>query len=187
MASDIPAPQDPYAVSKWEAEQALRGVADQTGLEAVVVRSPLVYGPGVKGNFIQMLRAVAKGIPLPLASIQNLRSLIYVGNLADALRVCATHAAAAGRTYLVCDGEDVSTPELTRQLAKGMQVRANLLPCPPALVRLAGKLSGKSQQLDRLLGSSRIDSGAIRDELNWAPPHSLQQGLKLTAEWYHLM
>jgi len=185
LASDIPAPQDPYGISKWEAEQALLRVADETGLEGVVVRPPLVYGFGVKGNFLQMLRVVEKGIPLPLASIQNLRSLIYVGNLADALVVCATHVSASGKTYLVSDGEDISTPDLIRQLAKGMEAPANLFSCPPALLRLAGKLTGKSQQLDRLLGSSRIDSSVIREDLNWTPPFSLQQGLRLTAEWYH--
>jgi len=184
LASDIPAPQDPYGVSKLEAEQALRKVADQAGLESVVVRSPLVYGPGVKGNFNQMLLVVAKGVPLPLASIYSLRSLIYVGNLADALIVCATNASAAGKTYLVCDGEDISTPDLIRQLSKGMGVPAKLFSCPPALLRFVGKLTGKSQQLDRLLGSSRIDSSVIRDDLNWTPPFTLQQGLKLTAEWY---
>jgi len=184
LASDTPAPQDPYGISKWEAEQVLRRVADQTGLESAVVRAPLVYGPGVKGNFIQMLRVIAKGIPLPFSSIHNLRSLIYVGNLVDALIVCATNASAAGKTYLVCDGEDISTPDLIRQLAKGMGTKANLFLCPSALLRFAGKLTGKSQQLDRLLESSRIDSGVIRNDLNWTPRFSLQQGLKLTAEWY---
>jgi nucleoside-diphosphate-sugar epimerase len=184
LASDIPAPQDPYGVSKWEAEQVLRQVVDQTGLECVVLRPPLVYGPGVKGNFIQMLSVIAKGIPLPLGAVHNLRSQIYVGNLADALIVCATNASSVGKTYLVSDGEDVSTPDLIRELAKGMKAPAKLFSCPPILLRLAGKLTGKSQQLDRLLGSSRIDSSLIRDDLKWTPPFSLQQGLKLTAEWY---
>ena len=185
-AADAPAPQDPYGVSKWEAEQVLRRVADETGLEVVTVRPPLVYGPGVKGNFAQMLDVVAKRIPLPFASIHNCRSLIYVGNLADALITCATHPAAAGQTYLVCDGEDISTPDLLRQLARGMGVPSHLFPCPPALLRLAGKLTGKSQQLERLLGSLRVDGDKMRADLNWVPPYALRQGLQATAEWYRV-
>jgi len=182
--ADSPNPQDPYGVTKWEAEQALRWVASETGMEVVVVRPPLVYGPGVKGNFAQMLGVIAKRIPLPFASIHNCRSLIYVGNLADALITCATHPAAAGHTYLVCDGEDISTPDLVRQLGRGMGVPSRLFPCPPALLCIAGKLAGKSQQLERLLGSLRVDSDKMRADLNWVPPYSLQQGLQATAEWF---
>ena len=182
--ADLPVPQDPYAVSKWEAEQALHRVAQETGLEVVVVRPPLVYGPGVKGNFAQMLDAVAKRIPLPFVSVRNHRSLVYVGNLVDALIACATHPAATGQTYLICDGEDVSTPDLLRQLAAAMGVPSRLFPCPSMLLRLAGKLTGKSQQLERLLGSLQVDGDKIRRDLNWAPPCLLQQGLQATAEWY---
>ena len=177
-------PLDPYGISKWEAEQALRKVADETGLEVVIVRPSLAYGPGVKGNFAQLLSVVAKSIPLPFASIQNRRSLIYVGNLANALITCATHPAAAGQTYLVCDGEDISTPDLLRQLAKGMGVPAHLFPCPPKLLQVIGKLTGKSQQVERLLGSLRVDGDKMRADLNWTPPFSLHQGLQATAEWY---
>lgn len=179
-----PAPQDPYGISKWEAEQGLHEVARETGLEVVIVRPPLVYGAGVRGNFAQMMRVVAKGIPLPFASVHNLRSLIYVENLADALIACATHPSAAGQTYLVSDGEDISTPDLLRQLAGGMGAPSRLLPCPSALLRWAGKLAGKSQQLERLLGSLQVDGDKIRRDLNWAPPCSLQQGLQITAKWY---
>lgn len=181
---DDTAPQDPYAISKREAEQALHRVARETGLEVVIVRPPLVYGPGVKGNFAQMLKVVSRGVPLPLASVQNRRSLIYVGNLADALITCATHPAAAGQTYLVCDGEDISTPDLLRQLAAAMGAPCRLLPCPPGWLRLAGKLAGKTQQLERLLGSLQVDGDKMRHDLNWVPPYSLQQGLQATAEWY---
>jgi len=183
-ADDKPAPQDPYGVSKWEAEQALHRVAKETGLEVVIVRPPLVYGPGVKGNFAQMLGVLAKGVPLPLASAHNRRSLIYLGNLVDALIACATQPAAAGQTYLVCDGEDVSTAELLRQLASGMHVPSRLFPCPPALLRLAGRLAGKSSQVERLLGSLQVDGDKIRHDLNWVPPYSVQQGLQATAECY---
>lgn len=182
--ANVPAPQDPYGISKWEAEKALHQVADQTGLEVVIVRPPLVYGPGVRGNFAQMLGVVAKGIPLPFALINNRRSLIYVGNLAHALLTCATHPAAAGQTFLVCDGDDISTTDLLRQLAKGMDVPAHLFPCPPALLRLVGKLADKSQQLERLLGSLRVDGDKMRADLDWVPPYSLPQGLQATAEWY---
>lgn len=179
---DMPFPQDPYGISKWEAEQALHRVAKETGLEVVIVRPPLVYGAGVKGNFAQMLTVLSKGIPLPLASVDNRRSLIHVGNLVDALILCATHPAAAGQTYLVSDGEDVSTPDLLRQLGVAMGHPAHLLLCPQALLKLAGRLTGKAEQIDRLLGSLQVDSGKIRRELGWAPPYTLQQGLQATAD-----
>ena len=150
----------------------------------VIVRPPLTYGCGAPGNFAQMLAVVAKGMPLPFAAVDNRRSLVYLGNLVDALIVCATHPAAAGQTYLVCDGEDISTSALLRQLAVVMGVPSRLFPCPATLLRLAGKLVGKSQQLERLLGSLQVDSGKIRRELNWQPPYSLQQGLQATADWY---
>lgn len=181
---DTPAPLDPYGVSKWEAEQALHRISRETGLEIVIVRPPLVSGPGVKGNFEQMLRVVARGIPLPFASLQNQRSLIYLGNLVDALITCATHPAAPGKTFLVCDGEDVSTPVLLQLLAAAMGVTSRLLPCPPALLRFAGSMVGRSQQAERLLGSLQVDGDKIRRDLNWVPPYSLQQGLRATAEWY---
>ncbi|HCI53969.1 MAG TPA: NAD-dependent dehydratase [Gallionella sp.] len=177
---DAPVPQDPYGVSKYEAEQALHRVAAETGLEVVIVRPPLVYGAGVKGNFAQMLKVLALGIPLPLASVGNRRSLIYVGNLVDALILCATHPAAAGQTYLVSDGDDVSTPELLRELGDAMGHPARLLPCPQALLKLAGRLTGKADQVERLLGSLRVDSDKIRRELGWTPPYTPQQGLQLT-------
>ncbi len=179
---DEPSPQDFYSISKWQAEQALWRIAQETGLEIVVVRPPLVYGPGVKGNFAQMLAVIAKRFPLPLASIYNRRSLIYVENLADALIACATHPVAAGQTYLVCDGEDISTPDLLRQLGDAMGCPARILPFPPSWLRILGKLSGKSDQVERLLGSLRVDSGKIRRDLNWVPPYTLQQGLQATAE-----
>lgn len=182
--ADMPAPLDSYGVSKWEAEQALHRISRETGLEIVIVRPPLVYGPGVKGNFEQMLKVVARGIPLPFASLQNQRSLIYLGNLVDALITCATHPAAPGKTFLVCDGEDVSTPVLLRLLAAAMSVPSRLLPCPPALLRFAGSMAGRSQQMERLLGSLQVDGDKIRRDLNWVPPYSLQQGLRATAEWY---
>jgi nucleoside-diphosphate-sugar epimerase len=182
--TDAPDPQDPYGVSKCEAEQALQRVAAETGLEIVIIRPPLVYGAGVKGNFVQMLKVLAKGMPLPLASVKNLRSLVYVGNLVDALIVCVTHPHAAGQTYLISDGEDISTSGLLRQMGDAMGRPSRLFSCPPGLLKLAGRLSGKSAQVERLLGSLQVDSGKIRRELNWIPPYSLQQGLQATAAWY---
>ncbi len=181
---DAPSPQDPYGISKWEAEQALQRVAHDTGLEIVIVRPPLVYGAGVKGNFAQMMRVVARGVPLPLASVHNQRELVYVGNLVDALVACATNPAAAGQTYLISDGEPVSTPELLRRLADALGVQSRVFPCPTALLKLAGVMLGKSEQIARLLGSLQIDSGKIRRELDWKPPFSLQQGLEETAKGY---
>ena len=179
---DTPNPQDPYGISKWEAEQALHRVAAGTGLEVVIVRPPLVYGANVKGNFAQMLKVLAKGIPLPLASVENRRSLIYVGNLVDALIICAAHPAAAGQTYLVSDGEDVSTPDLLCQLGTAMGHPARLFPCPQALLKLAGRLVGKADQIERLLGSLQVDSSKIRRELGWIPPFTLQEGLILMVQ-----
>ena len=183
-ASDIPDPPDPYAASKWQAEQVLRRIAQETGLEVVIVRPPLVYGPGVKGNLLRLLQAVDKGIPLPFASVRNARSLLYLGNLVDALIVCATHPDAFGQTYLISDGEDISTPELLRQLGAAMGHPACLLPCPPVWLKLAARLAGKTDQVERLLGSLQVDGGKIRHELGWRPPYTLAQGLNAMADWY---
>lgn len=177
-------PQDSYAVSKWQAEMALQEIASEKGIEVVIVRTPLVYGPRVKGNFVSLLRAGDKGIPLPFADTQNLRSLLYVGNMIDALLLCAVHPAAAGQTYLLSDGEEVSTSVLLRILREAMGRPARLFRFHPALLKLAGHMAGKGGQIERLLGSLRVDSGKIRRELNWTPPYSLQQGLRETAEWY---
>ena len=184
VETDPPDPQDPYAVSKWEAELALQRIAQETALEVVIVRPPLVYGSGVAGNFVKMMKVIEKGIPLPLASVKNRRSLLYIGNLVDALITCATHPAAAGETYLVSDGAAISTSDLLRQLAAAMNVPARLFPCPPTLISLVAKMAGKSEQAERLLGSLQVDSDKIRRELNWQPPYSVQQGLQATADWY---
>ena len=179
-----PDPSDPYGISKWEAECGLREIAGATGLELVVVRPTLVYGPGVKANFLNMLKAVQRGVPLPLAGIQNKRSLLYVGNLADALVVCAGHPSAAGKTYLLSDGVDVSTPELIKRSAAALGVSARLLPFPAGLMVLAGKLTGKGAAVQRLRGSLSVDSTAIRAELGWRPPFTMEAGLAQTAQWF---
>jgi nucleoside-diphosphate-sugar epimerase len=175
-----PNPQDAYGASKWEAEQVLHQISAETGMEVVIARPPLVYGAGVKGNFAQMIKVLAKGLPLPLASVKNLRSFIYVENLVDALVLCATHPNAAGQTYLVSDGQDISTPDLLRKLSSAMGKSAKLLPCSPVFMGLAGRLFGKSDQIDKLLGSLQVDSSKIRRELGWKPPFTLDEGLKAT-------
>jgi nucleoside-diphosphate-sugar epimerase len=180
----VPHPREPYAVSKWEAEQELRRIEAETGLEVVVVRPPLVYGPGVKANFLSMMKLVARGYPLPLASVRNRRSLIHVGNLADALTLCARHPDAAGKTYLVSDGDDVSTPELLRRTARALGVPARLFPFPVVLLRLAAALTGNTAAVARLTGSLAVDSAGIRSDLAWRPPVTMEEGLRLTADWF---
>lgn len=179
---DLPNPHNAYAISKWEAEQGLHQIAQKTGLEVVIVRPPLIYGAGAKGNLAQMVSIVTRGVPLPFSSVNNKRSLIYVGNLVDALLLCATHPAAAGQTYLVSDDEEVSTPDLLRKLALAIGKKPRLFSFPADLLRLAGLLTGKSEQVSRLLGSLRIDSGKIRSELGWEPPFSLEDGIKATVQ-----
>lgn len=182
--TDQPNPHDAYAVSKWEAENLLRQIAADTGLEVVIVRPPLVYGPGVGGNFVRLMEAVARGIPLPLGCVRNARSLVYVGNLANALVVCLAHEAAAGQTFLVSDGTDLSTPELVRKLAHAMNRPARLLPIPAFLIRLAAAMAGRPDAARRLLGSLAVSSGKIREKLGWVPPYTLAQGLEETAAWF---
>ena len=174
---DVPKPHDPYAVSKWEAEQALYRVSAQTGLEMVVVRPPLVYGPGVKGNFLRLLQVIEHGLPLPLASVKNQRSLIGVRNLVDFLTLCVQYPAAAGETFLIADGEDVSTPELIRRLAQAMGRSARLWPCPVGPMRLAARAAGKESAIERLCGSLTVDSAKARTLLSWTPPVPMAEEL----------
>lgn len=181
---DEPVPQDPYAVSKWRAEQALREIERETGMEVVIVRPPLVYGAGVKGNFLSLLHAVYKGIPLPLAGVRNLRSLLYLENFADALLLCSSHPAAAGRTYLLRDGEDVSVSGLIGRLAASMGRKPRLFPLPMWLLGGLSALAGRQEALKRLAGSLRVDDALIRKELGWSPPFSVPDGLGKTAAWY---
>lgn len=182
--SDNPNPQDAYAISKLRAEEVLQRVAQESGLEVVIVRPPLVYGPGVKGNFISLLAAIDKGIPLPLSGAHNARSLIYVGNLADALITCAIHPAAAGQTYLVSDGEDISTTILVEKIAKALGCNSRSFYFPHTLLRAVAALLGRAEQIDRLFGSLRVNDEKIRSELAWTQPYTLEQGLRATADWY---
>ncbi|OAI49731.1 hypothetical protein AYO43_02790 [Nitrospira sp. SCGC AG-212-E16] len=181
---DPPKPQDPYGVSKWEAEQTLARVSRQTEMETVVVRSPLVYGPGVRGNFLQLLNTIRRGFPFPLASIRNQRSLVYLGNLVDALVRCIQDPRAAGQTYLVRDGEDLSTPELVRRLGVAMGSRAYLWSCPTSFLHWMGQVAGKGEIIDRLVGSLQVNSSKIQTELDWHPPFTVDAGLSETAAWF---
>ena len=180
LESDSANPHNAYTLSKWEAEQVLHRVAAETGLEVVILRPPLVYGAGAPGNFAQMLRLVELGIPLPLAGVKNKRDLIYVGNLVDAIMTCVRHSSAAGETYLVSDGETVSTPEILVELAKALGVSSRVFPWPIGLLKLMAGLFGKTGQVQRLIGSLQVDSTKIRRELGWKPPYSLRQGFRET-------
>jgi nucleoside-diphosphate-sugar epimerase len=181
---DPPVPQDLYAASKWEAEQALAHIARTTALEVVVLRPPLVYGPGVKANFLRLLRTVDRGLPVPLGAIRNRRSLVYVGNLADAVATCLDRPTAANRTFLVSDGEDVSTPELIRRVAAALDRPARLVSVPLWMLRLGARLLGRGADFERLAGDLAVDASAIRRDLGWQPPYSMQAGLAETARWY---
>ena len=159
-------------------------ISAKAGIEVVILRPPLVYGPGVKANFYNLLKIVDRGIPLPFAKIDNLRSFIYLDNLIDVIITCINHPRAEGRTFLVNDREDVSTPELIRKIASALGKPARLFPIPPFLMRLVGKFIGKSATIDRLFGSLTIDSTKIRKELGWKPPYTMEYGLEETAKWY---
>jgi len=180
----VSAPAEPYAISKWEAENALRRVSQETGLEVAILRPPLVYGPGVKANFRGLMDLAATGVPLPFASINNRRTFIYVENLVDAIVRCANHPAAAGNTFLVGDGEDMSTAELVRRLRGAMDQPARLIGLRPSVLRAGAALLGRSAAASRLLDSLQADITKIRTLLSWQPPFSAEQGLRLTCEEY---
>ena len=182
--TDLAVPSDAYAISKWKAEQTLWQIASETGMEVIVLKPPLVYGPGVKGNFLRLMQAIDKRRPLPLGGIQNRRSLIYLGNLVDAIRLCLTHPKAAGKTFLVSDGDDVSTPELVRRIAAALRRQPFLVPVPVSWIRWAGGTLGKQAAVDRLLGSLCVDITPLKEELDWTPPYTMQAGLEATAQWY---
>jgi nucleoside-diphosphate-sugar epimerase len=182
--SSPPAPATPYAQSKLEAERLVAESLAGSATELVILRPPLVYGPGAKGNFARLVRLVRRGVPLPLASVHNRRSLVFVGNLVDAIVRVLDHPAAAGRTYVVSDGEDVSTPDLIARAAAALGRPPRLFACPPALLRFAGALLGRADEIGRLLDDMTVDSSRIRAELGWRPPFRLSQGLAQAAAWY---
>lgn len=177
-ATDIPAPTDPYAQSKLEAEQGLEQIAAQTGMELVIIRPVLVYGPGVKANLQQLMRGIALGLPWPFARLDNRRSLLARDNLVDLLCCCLEHPAAAGQIFLASDGEDLSTPELIRTLAQAMGRPDRLWACPPAWLERATHWPVVGSRLQRLCGSLQVDISATRARLNWKPPVSVYSALR---------
>ena len=183
-AEDTPRPKDPYGVSKMEAEQALRSLAVQTGMEVIIIRPPLVYGPGVRANFEALIRVVAKGIPLPLGAIQNKRSLVALDNLVDLIACCVDHPKAGGQTFMVSDGEDLSTPGLIRRMAQAMDRPARLIDMPVWFLLLLGKLTGKSGAVQRLCGNLQVDISKTKAVLDWKPPIGVDEGLRRAAvQW----
>lgn len=181
-ADQIPAPGDPYGISKCEAEAGLRALSEETVMEVVVIRPPLVYGPGVKANFLAMMRWLQRGVPLPLGDVtENRRSLVFLDNLADLIVTCVDHPAAANQTFLVSDDEDLSTAALLRRMAKALGRPARLIPVPVGLITLGAKLIGRSGIAQRLCGSLQLDIGKTKALLDWMPPISVDEGLRRTA------
>jgi nucleoside-diphosphate-sugar epimerase len=175
--ADAPSPQDAYAMSKYEAEQGLHQIAANTGMEVVIIRPPLVYGPGVKANFAALMRAVQRGWPMPLGAVHNQRSLVALDNLVDFIVTCITHPQAANQTFLVSDGQDLSAAELVRGMAKAADVPVRLLPVPVWALRAGATLLGRGDVVQRLCGNLQVDIGKARTLLGWAPPFSVAQGL----------
>lgn len=175
---------DYYAVTKREAESLLWKIGGESGMEILVVRPPLVYGPGVKANYLALLRLVDRGIPLPLGAVENRRSMIYVENLVDFLCCCAINASLPSGTFTVSDGEDLSTPDLIRRIAAAMGRRAMLLPCPISILKGLGRILGRSGQVERLCGSLTVGSCPDLAGSGWTPPFTVNQGIERTVRWY---
>jgi len=180
-AEDKAAPHLPYAVSKHEAELGLRQIAQETGLEVVIIRPPLVFGPGAPGNFNRLLLIVNRGVPLPLGAIHNRRSLVALDNLVDLIVTCLNHPAAANQTFLVSDGEDLSTTVLLRRAAAALGRSARLIPVPALVLRAGARLLGKANFAQQLCGSLQVDISKTRNLLGWTPPVSVDDMLKQTA------
>ncbi len=177
-------PSDPYGLSKYEAEQGLMKIAQQTDMEIVIIRPPLIYGAGVKGNFLSLFQWLNSGIPLPLGLIQNQRSLVYIGNLIDLIITCIKHPAAANQVFLVSDSEDISTTELLRCMGSALGKSARLVPVQPKLIELCANLLGKQDAVQRLLGNLQVDISKTKQLLSWEPKIGMNEGLQKTAEWY---
>ena len=176
--ADAPNPQDAYGQSKHEAELGLRQLAADTGMEVVIIRPPLVYGPDVKANFAALMRAVQRGCPLPLGAVHNQRSLVALDNLVDFIFTCISHPQAANQTFLVSDGQDLSTTELVRGMARAAGAPARLLPVPVWALQAGARLLGKEDAVERLCGNLQVDISKARSLLGWVPPVSLEEGLR---------
>jgi nucleoside-diphosphate-sugar epimerase len=183
-ASDTPNPEYPYGISKWEAEQALFEISLRTGLEVVIIRPPLVYGPWVKGNFLIMLKWLYSGIPMPLGAVENKRSLVGIDNLVDLIIKCTDHPAAANQTFLVSDGQDLSTTDLLLNLGVALRKPARLFPVPTSLLWNTSQLIGKKAFATSLLGNLQVDISKTRELLDWNPAISFNEGFQKTADWY---
>ena len=178
IADDRPNPIDPYGISKWETEVGLHQLAKESGMEMVIIRPPLVYGPGVKENFLSMMRWVNSGVPLPLGTIHNKRSLVALDNLVDLIVTCIGHPAAANQTFLAGDGEDLSTTELLYRIGKALGKPVRLIPFPVSLLIFAASLLGKKAVIQRLCGFLQVDISKTRKLLEWEPPISVDEGLR---------
>jgi nucleoside-diphosphate-sugar epimerase len=183
-ANDTPAPVDAYGISKYEAELGLRDIASQTGMEVVIVRPPLVYGPGVRANFLTMMRWLHRGIPLPLGAIHNQRSFVGLGNLVSLLDTCLSHPRAANQSFLVSDGHDLSTTGLLKALALALQVKSRLMPIPQRWLEQTLEVLGRGDMAQRLCSNLAVDTEKTSRLLGWTPPVSLEQGLRGTAEHF---
>jgi len=182
--SDQPNPREPYAISKWEAEEGLMNLAAETGMEVVIIRPPLVYGPNAPGNFGRLYRLIQRGFPLPLGAIHNRRSLVALSNLVDFICVCLNHPAAANQTFLVSDGEDISTTDLLRRMAHALHVPARLVPVPQGLLEWGAKMLGREDLSQRLCASLQVDISKARTLLGWQPPVTVEAALRSTAEHF---
>ncbi len=183
-ADDKPRPNGAYAVSKYEAEEGLRQIGKETGLKVTIVRPVLVYGPGVRANFLSMMRWVDRGIPLPFGSIRNARSLVALDNLVDLIGKCLLHPMASGQTFLLSDGEDLSTPELLRRTASAMGRPTRLMPVPEFVLRSAATIAGKPGVGARMCGSLRVDIEKTRRLLGWSPPMPVDRALEKTVRYF---
>ena len=183
LADQPPAPEDPYGISKREAEEGVRVLAQETGMEVVIIRPPLVYGPGVKANFLAMMRWLKRGIPLPLGAVtENRRSLVALDNLVDLIVTCLGHPAAANQTFLVSDAESLSTAALLRRMGDAIGRPTRLIPVPVPMLQLGAGLLGKRGMAQSLCGSLEVDISKTRDLLGWTPSISVDEGLRQTAE-----
>ncbi|MDC0101072.1 SDR family oxidoreductase [Alphaproteobacteria bacterium] len=177
-ADDMANPIDNYGISKAEAEKGLLKISSDTGLEVVIIRPPLVYGPNVKGNFAKLSALIAKGVPLPLAMVRNQRSFVAIDNLVDLIITCINHSKAANQIFLASDGQDLSTPELLNGMAKAMGKTTKLFPLPSSLLNLGAAMIGKKDEANRLLGSLQLDISKTRDVLDWSPVINVEEGLR---------
>jgi nucleoside-diphosphate-sugar epimerase len=183
--ADPPNPHNPYANSKLKAEQGLLLLSEQSGLEVVIIRPPLVYGPGVRANFAALMRAVQRGWPLPLACVHNLRSMVAMDNLVSFIATCVDHPQAANTTFLVSDGQDISSPDLVRSLAQALGVAARLVPVPVSALQFVGRALGRGDVIQRVCGNLRVDISKARRVLAWQPPVSMDEGLRRTVAGMH--